>query len=109
MADFEDLRLKDLLEKFQKDIEDIQTTRSLKKFSSASRNLQNVYNFFVTAQNPYNNLQETFKNLFSSFNYAAVLVNASIKDGKISPSDGQLLNECLEIMTKCCNTLISSL
>lgn len=109
MPDFEDLRLIDLVQKFQMDIEQISATRSLNKLGQAGADLQSVYDFFITAENPFEKQQELFKNMCSSFNYAAVIVNNALKNGALSKDDNELLSECVEIMLKCCNGMISSL
>lgn len=109
MPDFEDLRLIDLLEKFKKEIEQIANTRSLSSLNKAGKALQSVYNFHVTAQNGYEKQEESFKNLYSSFNYAAVIVNNALKNRGLHGDDSELLNECIEIMLKCCDVIIGSL
>ncbi|MBD5632628.1 MAG: hypothetical protein HDP34_05310 [Clostridia bacterium] len=105
MPNFEDLRLIDLLERFEEDINEIYLTRSLKTFKRAGENLQSVYNFYVTAQNPFKEQEELFKNLCSSFNYAAVIINDALKRGGLSKDDNGLLNDCIEIMLACCEKL----
>ncbi len=109
MPDFEDLRLIDLLQKFRKKIAVIIAERNLSALKDAGAALQNVYNFHVSAQNSYIKQEETFKNLYSSFNYAAVIVNGAIKNGGLKGDDAELLGECFEIMLKCCDGLIDSL
>lgn len=109
MPDFEDLRLIDLLEKFKIQIEQIVRTRSLSSLNRAGAALQSVYDFHLTAQNGYEKQEEQFKNLYSSFNYAAVIVNNALKNGGLQGDDGELLNECIEIMLKCCDVIIRSL
>lgn len=109
MTDFEDLRLIDLIEKFRKEITEIAINRNLSALKSAGAALQNVYNFHITAQNGYEKQEELFKNLYSSFNYAAVIVNNAIKCGGLQGDDAELLNECIEIMLKCCEVIIDSL
>lgn len=109
MPDFEDLRLTDLIEKFKAKIELIAETRSLSSLNKAGEALQSVYNFHITAQNSYEKQEETFKNLYSSFNYAAVIVNNALKNGGLKGDDNELLNECIEIMLKCCDIITASL
>ena len=105
MPTFEDLRLIDLIKKFQSTIETINSERSLSLYGRAGKELQAVYDFFVTAAKPYDSAQETFKNLFSAFNYGAVIVNAAIKNGKLTADDNELLGECMQIMLACCSKL----
>lgn len=106
---FEDLRLIDLIKKFQAAVEEINASRNLSKLKDAGRKLQDVYDFFVTAEGEYAEQQEQLKSMFSSFNYAAVIVNSALKSGKLSKEDNELLNECFEIMHKCCTTVCASL
>ena len=77
--------------------------------SAAGKQLQDVYNFFITAQSGYEEQHELLKNMFSSFNYAAVIVNNAVKCGGLSAEDNELLGECLQIMLKCCQTVTESL
>lgn len=107
--DFEQLRLIDLIEKFQSDLTEISATRSLKTYNGAGQKLQSVYNFLLASQSAFEKEQELLKNLFSSFNYGAVIVNNALKTGGLSPEDNELLGECLEIMLTCCTKLINML
>lgn len=109
MLTFEDLRLIDLIKKFENTIMQIEQTRSLATLKVAGKQLQDVYDFFITAQSGYEQQQEMLKNMFSSFNYAAVIVNNAVKNGGLTAEDNELLNECLEIMLKCCQTVTASL
>lgn len=109
MSDFEDLRLIDLTEKFRKHIADIADERNLSKLKDAGKALQSVYDFYITAQNSYVKQEELFKNLFSSFNYSAVIVNNAIKNGGLKGDDTELLNDCIEIMLRCCDGITDSL
>lgn len=108
MPDFEDLRLADLLEKFRKEILAIAQNRNLSALKGAGAALQSVYDFHVTASKSYAAQEELFKNLYSSFNYAAVIVNNAVKNGGLRGDDAELLNDCLEIMAKCCDKIISA-
>lgn len=105
MANFEDLRMVDLLGKFRKDIISIAENRTASLFKQAGADLQNVYNFHLTAQNSFSEAEEYFKNLYSSFNYAAVIINGGIKNGGLKADDNELLRECLEIMLGCCDKI----
>lgn len=109
MPDFEDLRFADLLKKFRTQVESIVKNRNLSALKQAGAALQSVYDFHVTAEKDYRDQEELFKNLYSSFNYAAVIVNNAVKQGGLTEDDNSLLNDCLEIMLKCCEKLIDSL
>lgn len=109
MPTFEDLRLKDLILKFRASIAALQADRNLSELKEAGKKLQDVYDFFLLAENGYEDLQDGLKNMFSSFNYAAVIVNNAIKSGKLTNDDSQLLNECIEIMLRCCDAATEKL
>lgn len=109
MADFEDLRLADLIEKFRLQLDIIAVSGSLEKLRGAAVPLQNIYNFYVTAKNSFSEQEEYLKALFSSFNYAAVIANNAVKCGQLSESDKRLLSECVEVMQKSCTALVTSL
>lgn len=105
MANFEDLRMVDLLGKFRKDIINIAESRSASQFKQAGADLQNVYNFHLTAQNSFSEAEEYLKSLYSAFNYTAVIINGAIKNGGLKAEDNELLRECVEIMLKCCDKI----
>ena len=109
MPNFEDLRLSDLIKKFRAEAQSVYDTRSLGKLSAAGEKLQAVYDFNLTAQNSFSEIEEELKNLFSSFNYAAVIVNKALKSGGLQGDDGELLNDCLEIMLRCCDKICNTL
>ncbi len=111
MADFEDLRLLDLLKTVADDIYEIQTTKDVNLFQKAGHDIQSVYNFYVAATKSFSEQEQYLKNLFSSFNYAAVIINDGIKKGEktLDEEDKELLNECLEIMIRCCSLIDQSI
>lgn len=109
MVDFEDLALGDLLGKVDRKVTEIAESRNLNEFKSLGESVQSVYNFFVTAKKDYENIQPMLKNLFSSFNYAAVIINDAIKTKKTDAESGELISECLEIMSACCRNIRSAL
>ena len=106
---FEQLRLVDLVQKFNADIDDVYKNKNLSVFHGASKKLQNVYNFYVTARDDFKEVEEYLKNLFSSFNYAAVIINDSMKKKGLDREANELLFECLQIMLKCDELIISTL
>lgn len=107
MSDFEDLRMKDLIGKLKSDIFRIAETGSVSLFKQAGKHLQDVYNFHLTADKVFEGAEEYFKSLYSSFNYAAVIINNAIKEGGLKSDDNALLKECLEIMSACCDKIVS--
>ena len=109
MPDFEDLRMADLIKKFRVKIEEVAASGSLAKLKEASPKLQDVYNFHVTAQSMFSAQEQYLKNLYSTFNYAAVICNDAAKKGALSEEDRVLLTECIEILFKCCELILSSL
>ena len=109
MPDFEDLALCDLLGKVQRRAELIAVPRNASEFKQLGGEIQAVYDFFVTAKKPYEEQQPMLKNLFSSFNYAAVIINDAIKTKKADREAGVLLDECLEIICACCVNIKKSL
>lgn len=109
MVDFEDLALGDLLGKVEKRVTEIAETRNASQFKELGADVQNVYNFVVTAKKTYENEQPMLKNLFSAFNYAAVIINDAIKTKQPDKEAGELLNECLEIISACCKNVKKSI
>ena len=106
---FEQLRLTDLVNKFNADIEDVYKNKNLSVFHGASKKLQDVYNFYVTAQDDFKSIESYLKNLFSSFNYAAVIINDGKKKKGLDREANELLFECLQIMLRCCQLIVSTL
>ena len=109
MVDFEDLALGDLLNKVERRVREISETRNASQFKQLGADIQAVYDFFVTAKKDYAEQQPMLKNLFSSFNYAAVIINDAIKNKKTEKDSGTLLNECLEIIAACCKNIKNSI
>ena len=109
MPDFEDLRMIDLLKKFRADVVKIQEERSAKLLKPAIKDLQDIYNFHVTADKSFIRIENNLKNLYTSFNYAAVIVNDAIKKKRLESESMLLLDECLEVMIKCCDVMIAEL
>jgi hypothetical protein len=109
MANFEDLRMMDLVQKFKGKVQEVYDSKKLGGFRTLSGDLQNVYNFYLTANNSFLKQEEYFKSLFSSFNYAAVIINNAIKQGGLQGDDGELLTECMQVMLRSCDLISSSL
>ncbi|MGN0806368.1 MAG: hypothetical protein ACI4MC_04950 [Candidatus Coproplasma sp.] len=100
--DFEDLRLCDLLDKVNKKAEEIAATRNVSQFKELGVKLQAVYDYFVASGKAYEEQQPMLKNLFSAFNYGAVIINDAIKTKQLDKEANSLLDECLQIITACC-------
>jgi len=109
MSDFEDVRMCDLLDKVRSRAVIIAQNRNVSEFKKLGSEIQGVYDFFVTATKAYEEQQPEFKSLFSSFNYAAVIINDAIKKKQLDKEAATLLNECLEIIAACCNKIKSSI
>lgn len=107
--DFEDVRMCDLLDKVESKAQLIAQTRNVSEFKDLGTDIQAVYNFFVASKKEYKEQQPMLKNLFSSFNYAAVIINDAIKTKSLDKEGTELLNECLEIISACCKNLKNSI
>ncbi len=107
--DFEDVRLCDLLGKVSASAATISQTRSASGFKKLGKEIQDVYDFFVTSSKAYEPQHAMLKNLFSSFNYAAVIINDGIKKKAIDRQSSAMLSECLEIIAACCANVKKSL
>lgn len=105
MTDFEDLRLCDLLDKVSARAKGIAESRNVSSFAVLGRDVQAVYDFFVGSQKAFEEQQPLLKNLFSSFNYAAVIINDALQKKALDKEGTALLNECLEIIIACCANL----
>ena len=109
MPTFENLALCDLLGKVERRVESITYSRNVSEFKALGGEIQAVYNFMLASAEPYEEQQPMLKNMFSSFNYAAVIINDAIKTKKPEKDAGVLLNECLEIISACCKNIKNSL
>lgn len=109
MSDFEDLRMIDLVEKFNEDVIDIEETRSAALFKKASKDLQNIYNFHLTSSKSFKSVEGYLKNLYTSFNYSAVIVNNAVKNKTMKKEDITLLEEGIQVMLRCCEVIITTL
>lgn len=99
----------DLVEKFARTVGEISETRNLSLMKKAGAQLQDIYNFHLTADEGFTKIEEYFKNMYSAFNYAAVLVNDGLKKGALDKEANVLLNECVEILSKCCRVIVDNL
>lgn len=109
MSTFEELRMADFIKKFKAVIEEVANSGSLSKLKEASPKLQDIYNFHLTANSSFAKQEEYLKNMYSSFNYAALICNDAAKTGKLSAEDKVTLTECIQILLKCCDILTVSL
>ena len=105
MPDFEDLRIVDLVLRFKEDIIDIQERRTASQFKQASKDLQAVYNFHLKSKKSFAVVEDYLKNLYTSFNYAAVIINDALKKKKFEARNSEILDECLEVMIRCCDII----
>ena len=102
-------KMLELLEKFEEDINKIQETRSAKLFKEANVDLQNIYNFHLLNDKAFKKVQMNLKNLYTTFNYAAVIVNDALKKRVMDKENAELLDECLEVMIRCCIVIQNTL
>ena len=109
MPDFEDLRMIDLVNTFKADIISIQEKRTASQFKRAGKNLQAVYNFHLTSTKSFSGVEDYLKNLYTSFNYAAVIINDALKRKKLERKNAEILDECIEVMSKCCDIITAKL
>ena len=109
MPELVDLKMIELLEKFEEDINKIQETRSAKLFKTANVDLQNIYNYHLLNDKAFKRVQTNLKNLYTSFNYAAVIVNDALKKRSMDKESAELLDECLEVMLRCCIVIQNTL
>lgn len=106
---FEQLRMADLVKKFDADMREVYNNKNLSVFQVASKKLQDVYNFYVTAKDDFKCVESYLKNLFSAFNYAAVIINDGLKNKGLDREAGVLLGQCIEIMQRSCSLIVSTL
>lgn len=109
MATFEDVRMIDLIKKFESTIEKLYSTKQLSLMQKASPELQAIYNFHATSDASFIEIEQYLKNMYSSFNYAAVICNEGLKKKSLDKEDGEMLMQCLEIMLKCCELIKTEL
>ena len=109
MPELVDKKLLELIEKFEEDINRIQETRSAKLFKTANVDLQNIYNFHLLNDKALKRVQLNLKNLYTTFNYAAVIVNDALKKRSMDKENAELLDECLEVMLRCCMVIKNTL
>ena len=109
MSDFEDLRMIDLVKKFKEDVLKIEETRSAALYKQAGKNLQGIYNFHLTSKKSFKSVEGYLKNLYTSFNYSAVIVNNAVKTKTMKKEDIALLEEGIQVMLRCCDIIVATL
>lgn len=85
---------------------DCNSASGIKKLGA---DIQAVYDFVITSESDYTKQQPTLKNMFSAFNYAAVIINDALKKDGLDSEGTELLKECLEIIFACCENVKKSL
>ena len=103
------LKMIELIKKFEEDVNKIQETRSAKLFKTANVDLQNIYNYHLLNDKAFKKVQQYLKNLYTTFNYAAVIVNDALKKRAMDKENAELLDECLEVMMRCCMVIKDTL
>ena len=109
MPEIEDLKMIELIDKFIEDINNRQETRSARLFKTANADLQKIYNYHLANDKAFRRVQHNLKNLYTSFNYAAVIVNDALKKRVMDKANAELLDECLEVMLRCCIVIENTL
>ena len=80
MPDSEILKMVNLLKKFRGDIISIEEERSnALRFKEASKDLQSIYALHLNNKMKFNEVEHYLKNLYASFNYAAVIMSDALK------------------------------
>ncbi len=97
------------MDKVQKKTEEIAVSRNVSEFKNHGASIQAVYDYFVVSGKPYEQQQPMLKNLFSAFNYGAVIINDAIKSKRLDKEANSLLDECLQIISACCKNVKASL
>ena len=109
MPELVHLNMLKLLDKFEEDINKIQETRSAKLFKVANVDLQNIYNYHLLNDKAFKKVQMNLKNLYTTFNYAAVIVNDALKKRAMDKEKALLFDESLEVMIRCCIVIQNTL
>lgn len=105
---FEQLRLVDYVKNISKDVDAVLSDKNVSVLSGASKKLQDLYNFYVTAGDDFKEAEEPLRNLFSSFNYAALIINDALKGGRLDGEANELLGQCLQIMSASCKMIVGA-
>ena len=109
MPELLELKMIELVDRFKDDIINIQESRSAKLFKLASADLQKIYNYHLANDKMFIRVRQNLKNLYTSFNYAAVIVNGALKKRSFDKGNEEMLDECLEVMLRCCIVIVATL
>lgn len=99
----------DLVKKFKADVLKIEEMRNVSLFKHASKDLQDIYNFHLSSVKSFKSVESYLKNLYTSFNYAAVVINNAVKNKTIKKDDVTLIEESLQVMLRCCDIVCETL
>lgn len=100
----------DLVKKFRESIENVAESGSLSKLREGFAKVAGRIQLSPDgAQFLFRCRKKNLKNMYSSFNYAALICNQAAKSGGLGGEDRVLLTECIQILLKCCDLVISSL
>ena len=110
MPDSEILQMLSLLKKFRADIVGIEEERGNPlRFKEASKDLQAIYAFHLKNKAKFTAVEHYLKNLYSSFNFAATIMNDALKKKALKAENILKLDEALEVMLKCCDVITTKL
>ena len=110
MPDSEILNMLSLVKKFRGEIIGIEEQRSnALRFKEASKDLQSIYAFHAENRSKFTAVEHYLKNLYSSFNFAAVIMNDAFKKKSLKGENVVKLDEALETMLNCCDIITSKL
>ena len=105
----DELKMIDLLITFRDDIIEIQEERNAKLIKPANVQLQAIYKLHVSAKSSFVKIEHYLKSLYTSFNFAAVIVSDLLKKKSLDSRTLERLDECFEVMIKCCTVMIEKL
>lgn len=99
----------ELIDAFRQDIVVIEEQRSAQLFRQASKDLQELYKFHLSQRSRFAGVEHYLKSLYTSFNYAAAIINEFLKKKHLEDKRRAMFDESLEIMIKCCDVVTTLL
>ncbi len=109
MPNFEQLKMLELVRVLRTDVLAVEEQRSAAAFRQARKDLQDIYNCHLISKKSFTGVEYYLKNLYTSFNYGAVIVNEALKKRNLDGENGVKLEECLETMISCCDKVTEGL
>lgn len=109
MNDISGSKMIDLVKNLKVSVLSFESEKSGATFKNLKSDMQEIYNLHVEENKKFKSVEEFLKNIYSTFNCLSVKFTAALKLKILTADDSAILDECIQIMLKCCDLIVSKL